>query len=477
VKRDDLHRYDQGPSFRHDPIRTEEMMGQIISVAPSGSLGSGYNLTAFKRAMSLQPDFVGQDAGSTDMGPYYHGSAQPFLPRMTYKHDLSIMLRAARAAKVPLIVGSALTSGCNVTLDMAVGIIREIAAEEGLSFRLATIQAEIDKAELKRRMAQAPLESIGPSETLTPEIVDRCGPIVAQMGVEPFIKALDAGADVIIAGRACDDAVFAALPVMRGYDQGLALHCGKILECAGLSAIPYDLGEPMIGVLRPDHFVVEPGNADHRCTTISVAGHSLYERGDFELQPGPGGMNDLSHATFEQVDSRSVRVRGSRFVPDAVYRIKLEAAEQIGFRSMVMVGIRDPIMIRELDGLLAETEARAEERFGMAATGMRLRFRAYGRDAVMGKLEPGGPPPREIGLMIEALAPTMEMATAVAMYSRGHLQHAHYTGILTTAGNMAYPFSPFSIPVGPAYRFAVYHLMSLQDPCEIFPMTVEEVRN
>ena len=49
--------------------------------------------------------------------------------------------------------------------------------------------------------------------------------------------------------------------------------------------------------------------------------------------------------------------------------------------------------------------------------------------------------------------------------------------ILTTAGNMAYPFSPFGIPVGPAYRFAVYHLLALRDPCEIFPVTLEEVRN
>lgn len=452
-------------------------MEQVVGVAPSGSLGSGFNLEAFRRGMSLGPDFVGQDAGSTDMGPYYHGSGQPFLPRATYKHDLSIMLRAAREARVPLVVGSVLTSGCDSALATGTDIIREIAAEHGLSFRMAVIRAELDKGDLKRRMAEAPLESLGPEGTLTPEVVDRCGPIVAQMGVEPFVKALDAGAEVVIAGRACDDAVFAALPVLRGYDQGLALHCGKILECAGLSAIPYDLGEPMVGMLRRDHFVVEPGNAAHRCTTVSVAGHSLYERSDFALQPGPGGVNDLSDAVFEQLDARSVRVTGSRFVPDSRYKVKLEGAEQLGYRSIVIVGIRDPIMIRELDGLLAETQERAEARFGMQAGGMRLHFRAYGRDAVMGALEPGGAPPREIGLMIEALAPTQEGATAVAMYSRGHLQHAHYSGILTTAGNMAYPFSPFGVPVGPAYRFAVYHLLPLADPCELFPMTLEEVRN
>ncbi|HEY8613841.1 MAG TPA: hypothetical protein VIL69_21475, partial [Roseomonas sp.] len=87
-------------------------MDQITGLAPSGSLGSGFNIEAFKRGLSLSPDFIGQDAGSTDMGPYYHGSGKPFLPLATYRHDLGIMLRAARAAKIPLVVGSALTSGC-----------------------------------------------------------------------------------------------------------------------------------------------------------------------------------------------------------------------------------------------------------------------------------------------------------------------------------------------------------------------------
>jgi hypothetical protein len=79
--------------------------------------------------------------------------------------------------------------------------------------------------------------------------------------------------------------------------------------------------------------------------------------------------------------------------------------------------------------------------------------------------------------VIDVVAATQELATGVAMFVRGTLQHASYPGIITTAGNMAYPFSPFGIPVGPAYRFAVYHLMPLKDPCECFPMTIEDVRN
>ena len=451
------------------------MMQEIVGLAPSGSMGSGYNLKAFERGLAADPHFIGQDAGTTDTGPYYHGTGLPFLPLATYRHDLSFMLRAARARRIPLLIGSALTSGCNASLAQAVELVHELAREDGMKFRMAVISAEVDKTDLKRRMAEAPLQSLGPDGALTPGTIDQCGPIVAQMGTEPFIRALDAGADVIMAGRACDDAIFAALPILRGFDKGLSLHCGKILECAGLSAIPYDLAEPLLGRVRHDHFEVEPCHTDHRCTTVSVAGHSLYERGDPCLQPGPGGINDLSDATFTQFDDRRVKVTGSRFVPDAVYRIKLEGAQRVGFRSIVMVGIRDPIMISQLDAILAEARTRSEDRFS-ASTGIHLNYRVYGRDAVMGALEPDRHlTSHEVGLMIDVVAPQQELATAVAMFVRGTLQHASYPGIVTTAGNMAYPFSPFGVPVGPAYRFAVYHLMPLTDPCEIFPMSIEEV--
>lgn len=452
-------------------------MKQITGVAPSGSMGSGYNLASFKRAMEAGPDFIGQDAGSTDMGPYYHGADRAFLPLSAYRRDLSVMLAAARAARIPLLIGSAITNGSNTTLELMVRLVREVAAEQKLSFKLAIISAEIDKAYLKGKIGEGPLESLGPDGALTAEAVDAAGPIVAQMGMEPFMRALEAGADVIIAGRACDDAIFAAMPVLRGFDPGLSLHCGKILECAGLSAVPYDLGEPMIGRVYTDHFEVEPGNPDSRCTTVSVAGHSLYERSDPFLQAGPGGINDLSRAEFQQ-DGRKVRVRGSAYVPDANYRIKLEAAQKLGYRSIVVVGIRDAVMIAQLDHVLDHARERAEERFGLAANRINLLFRNYGKNGVMGDLEPDvSHVPKEIGLVIDVVAPDQDTATAVAMFTRGVLQHADYPGILTTAGNMAYPFSPFGIPVGPAYRFSIYHLMPVTDPCECFPIHYEHIRN
>lgn len=454
-------------------------MEEMVGLAPSGSLGSGFDLPAFRRALDEKPDFIGQDAGSTDMGPYYHGSSKPFLPRATYKHDLAIMLKAARERRIPLIVGSALTSGSRETLLQAVDIIQEIAREEGLSFRMAVVDAELDKADLKRRIARGGIEALGVEHALSPELVDRCGPICAQMGVEPLMAALDGGADVVIAGRACDDALFAALPILRGYDRGLALHMGKILECAGISAVPCDLAEPMIGRIRKDHFIVRPGSEELRCTTVSVAAHSLYERGDPCIQPGPGGINDLTGSIFRQEDDTTVAVSGSRFVPTP-YKVKLEGAEFVGYRSIVMVGIRDAAMIGQLESLLDQARARAGDRFSkwVAGKDYTIAFHVYGKNAVMGGLEPmRDAKPHEVGLLINVVAGDQELANGVAMYVRGTLQHISYPGILNTAGNLAYPFSPFNVPVGPTYRFSVYHLLPLADPCEIFPIEMIDVRN
>ena len=135
-------------------------------------------------------------------------------------------------------------------------------------------------------------------------------------------------------------------------------------------------------------------------------------------------------------------------------------------------------MIRNLEALIVEVRGRAETRFRITEQGVHLNLSVYGRDAVMGALEPDrAHVPHEVGLLIDAVAPEQELATAVAMFVRGTLQHASYPGMVNTAGNMAYPFSPFGVPIGPAYRFAVYHLMPLADPCECFPMTLETVAN
>jgi hypothetical protein len=44
---------------------------------------------------------------------------------------------------------------------------------------------------------------------------------------------------------------------------------------------------------------------------------------------------------------------------------------------------------------------------------------------------------------------------------------------LSTAGNLAFPFTPPEVSLGPAYRFNVYHLLRTPDPDALFPLEVE----
>ena len=107
-------------------------------------------------------------------------------------------------------------------------IIEEIAREEHLSFKLAVIHSEQDEGLPARSICARGRWSRCPAcQPLTEERLDGCERLVAQMGMEPFIKALDEGADVVLAGRACDSAIFAAFPTRAGFDPGIGLHVGQ----------------------------------------------------------------------------------------------------------------------------------------------------------------------------------------------------------------------------------------------------------
>ena len=74
------------------------------------------------------------------------------------------------------------------------------------------------------------------------------------------------GAEVILAGRSSDTAIFAALPEMRGIPSGIAWHAAKILECGAASVVQRRTPDCMFAWVRKDHFVVEAPDPSLRCT-------------------------------------------------------------------------------------------------------------------------------------------------------------------------------------------------------------------
>ncbi|MEM9684663.1 MAG: acyclic terpene utilization AtuA family protein, partial [Pseudomonadota bacterium] len=196
-------------------------MPEMRMMATTGMLGYGYTEEAFRRGLSLEPDFIAADGGSMDPGPHYLGEAVPFVSRQAMKRDLALMLEAGVEHGVPVLIGSAGGSGSDPQVAFVREIAEEIAHEKGLSFRMALIHAEQPKDYLKSKQAEGRIRPLGPIADLTEDGIEDIHRVVGMMGVEPFQKALDDGAQVVIAGRATDASIYSAIPLMRGYDPGL----------------------------------------------------------------------------------------------------------------------------------------------------------------------------------------------------------------------------------------------------------------
>ncbi len=445
-------------------------------LSPTAILGYGFPEESFLKGMAEKPDLIAVDAGSTDPGPYYLGSGKSFTDRVGVKRDLRYMLTHGVRAKIPVVIGTAGGSGARPHVEWCREIIEEIAREEGLSFTMGIAYADIAKETVVASIRAGQITPLDDLPVLTEADVEACPYIVAQMGIEPVQKLLAAGVDVVLAGRAYDPINFSALPIMKGYDVALATHMGKILECAAIAATPGSGADAVLGILTEDSFILQTLSPLREFTPLSTAAHSLYEKSDPYHLPGPGGMLDLTNVTFTQLEGGRVEVKGTTFIPSDPYRVKLEGSSVVGYRTISIAGTHDPIMIAGIDGILEQVKARVDDLLKKEKVEAQVFFHTYGKNGVMGGLERNAPPaPHELGLVLEVLAPTQEQADTVCSITRSTLLHYGYEGRIATAGNLAFPFSPSDVKMGACYKFAIYHLMDVQDPCAPFATEIVAV--
>lgn len=454
-------------------------MEAIRVLSPGGSLGYGVNAESLKLAVHGGLDVIGADSGSTDMGPWYLGSGRPYHSRATMKRDIRLLLHAGHSLRVPVLIGTAGGAGADVHLEWARSIIDEIAHEDGMSFRLAVVHAEQPKKYLRERLRAGKVEPMPGVPPLTEERIDGCERIVAQMGMEPFIKALDEGAEVVLAGRSCDSAIFAAYPVRAGFDPGLALHMGKILECGAMSAVPPTGRDCLMAVMEPTQFEILAPNPVREVTPFSTAAHMVYEVEHPFLQGEPSGVLDFSEVTFEPTGRRSTVVRGTKFHEHAMPTLRFEGAERVGYRSFVLGGIRDPFLIEQIDEYTAGCTQQTLDIAGHDV-GAEITWILYGRDGVMGPMEPQRDAPiHELGVLAEVLASSQEVAHDVAALLEARMIGFAYSGAKTRTAHVAFPFSPLVNDTGPVYRFSVLHVAELaqaSDLTSLFPIEHLAVR-
>lgn len=441
-----------------------------LVVVSHGMLSYGFPEASVDLAIKANVDLIAVDAGSTDPGPYYLGSGELFGNREMVHRDLALLLEVQEATGAKIVVGSSGGAGTDSQVEETVEILSQEISRRGWNRKVAVIRSQVTKDELRQSLAGNLIRSFETGTQLTEQDIEQATNVVAQIGVDPIISALKDDPDIVICGRAWDPANIAALPILLGCDPGLSIHAGKILECGSLAVSPPQGADLIIGRIRQREFIIEPCNEGQRCTIESVAAHTFYEKTDPLHLPGPGGWSDLRETTFEQLDERSVRVAGSRFVQDPTHVVKLEGARFAGWRCVLMSGIRDPIMIGQIDSIQLASLERLSSLLKPRVTTDQYKvvFHRYGLDGVMGRLEPVRAVPHEIGLMIEVVGVTQEIASTVMATLRSLLLHWSYPGRIATAGNLALPFSPAEFSAGPVYEFNIYHLMEIPDPVARF---------
>jgi hypothetical protein len=395
------------------------------------------------------------------------------------KRDTEIMVTRAVKAGIPLVIGSSGASGSDEGLAWMVDIVREIACDNGLRFKLAVIHSELPHDVVRKHLHEGRSRRLAPSPPLTDADIDAATHIVGMMGVEPIQAALQSGAQIVVAGRSSDTSIFSALPLLEGYSPAVVWHMAKILECGAAAVAVRTAPDSMMAVLHEDNFEVFPLRDDYRCTPQSVASHTLYENADpFELTE-PSGVLRTNNARYEAISDRAVRVSGSEFAHAHEYTIKLEGVRRVGYSTIVMGGVRDPYILTEMDSWLAQLADSIKTRI-RDTVGNRpyeIVTRVYGRDGVMGALEPlrnsvGG---HEAFILWDVISESQELSRSIATslsHMAVHNPIPKWNGLIS---GVAFPYSPPEIDRGPVYEFHLNHVLVPDSPTSLFRTEYEEL--
>ena len=434
-------------------------------VALNGLLGYGYSEEALHIAFSEKVDYLGVDAGSTDPGPYYLGSGKSFTDRGAVKRDLALALPKALEHKAPFIIGTAGGAGSSAHVAWLKEILLEIAAEQNLSFKLGTVLSDVSKAYVSEKFESGKLLNMSDEMPADEAAIEESTRIVSQIGIAPIIELLKQKADVIICGRACDTAIYAAPCVFEGYNEGLAFHMAKIMECGAMCSEPVAAADVMQGYMYDDCFELRPANPIRKCTVDRVAAHTLYEQSNPYLIYEPDGVCDLTNSKFEQVDERTVRVSGSVFKEAEEKTLKLEGVRCAGYRTICPATVYDPDTIAHIDEIINTVTGFVRENTEntLPANSYTVHFKCSGgKDS-------------SLGIIIDVVGKTQEIADMVCALARSRMLHCDYAGRKSTAGNLAFPFSPSDIHVGEVYEFSVFHLAKVDSLLETAEILTEVV--
>lgn len=203
----------------------------------------------------------------------------------------------------------------------------------------AVIPTDVDKATIHVALDAA--RSNRPIGTARQRRARRRYPYIAAQAVSNRSSALEARGAQVVAGRAYDPACFAALPIMKGYDEGLALHGGKIPNAPRLPP-RRAWAQLREGILREDSFVLR-----HFPTTGTTADRGCRAQSR-EVRPLPPARTaasfDLTDRTTDPATARPKCAARSYVYTTA--QGQPEGSAPVGYRTISIAGTRDLIRSR-----------------------------------------------------------------------------------------------------------------------------------
>ncbi len=441
---------------------------------PTGALGIGYSRDALARGLAEKPDLIAVDGGSTDSGPHYLGNGVSKYSRSTTKSEWGELVLAAQKIKVPLVVGTAGTSGADSAVDWLVEITNEIAVEHGLSLKVAVLKSGQDAAALADALQKGRVLPLEPAIDIDADLLHSCSNIVALAGAEQIQAALETGADIVIAGRTTDTAIISALPLARGCHPGGAWHGAKIGECGALATTDPRSGTILVE-FDEEGFTITPMGAKARATPFTVSAHMLYENSNpFQLYE-PGGHLDVTHARYDALDDRRVRVTGSEWVHNDTYTVKLEGSRSAGYQTVSLALVREQKYVDRIeewvDGIRQECTNEARSKFGDDFT---LELRIIGQNATLGPRDGGVQIGSEVGVMGIVTSATEATSREIAKMLNPYLLH-YALPEDEDMPTFAFPFSPAEMFRGEIFDFCLNHVIELENPMDAFDLEVREL--
>lgn len=443
---------------------------------PYGALGTGISEEAFANGVAMKPDIISVDGGSTDSGPYYLGNGKCKYAREALKTDTRRMIVAAHQLNIPITIGSCGTCGVDEGVDFMEEICREILAEEGICAKIAKIYTEQSVEKMKEKLREGKIKPLGTRVEVTDDVLESCSHIVAAAGVEPFIKALKDGADIVLCGRATDTAVLACMPIIKGCSEAAAWHGAKVCECGALCTTNPQNGGVVLTVDETG-FEVAATASNSSCTPYTISAHLLYENADPFFLVEPGVVVNTSEAVYTQLENGRVRVENSKIKKSDTYTMKLEGSGPAGYQTITLVGIRDRIIMNNPMDWLSRLEKFSQDkldRLGFDRSRYSFTLRPYGYNAVYGGQVPKGYVPNEIGVLLTVTADEQALATQIAKVMNPLLLHFEVEKNRPTP-SFAFPFSPAEVEKGKIYEFKLYHVLEMDDSFEMIRMETVEV--